>query len=81
MATTFTGTIDDVDRQGDDVNVSATVNSFPVKVHVWFSHLQTLPDNPTRKQYIVQQCIQAFLASNLVKNPNAALSGAFSITQ
>jgi hypothetical protein len=47
------------DRVGDAVTVTGTVDGQPATVQVWFSHLASLPDVPTRRQYVAQQLVNA----------------------
>jgi hypothetical protein len=47
------------DRVGDAVTVSGTVDGQPATVQLWASHLATMPDNLTRRQYAAQQLVNA----------------------
>jgi hypothetical protein len=54
------------DRVGDAVTVTGTVDGQPATVQVWFSHLASLPDVPTRRQYVAQQLVNALPQSTPV---------------
>ena len=54
------------DRVGDSVTVSGTVDGVPATVQVWASHLNSLPDVPSRRQYVAQQLVNALPQSTPV---------------